>query len=112
LASYHSLAAHALLHGTVPETWMVSRTLLALLMVAAMVVEKRIPVARKSDREIVGAILMVAVVAYLTGVAYFAVPAEAPIRLGAILPRPWDLLPAAIYLLATVWYWRRPARGN
>ncbi len=112
LVSYHSLVAHALPHGTVPEAWMVSRTLLAVLMVAAMVVEKRMPVARNSDREIVGAILMVAVVAYLTGVAYFAVPAEAPIRPGAVIPRPWDLLPAAIYLLAAVWYWRRPARGN
>ncbi len=107
LVSYHSLVAHPLPLATVSEAWMVSRTLLAVLMVAALVVERHIPVARNSDREIVGAVLIVAVVGYLTGVAYFAVPAKAPIHVGAIVPRPWDLLPAAIYFVATVWFWQR-----
>jgi diguanylate cyclase (GGDEF)-like protein len=112
LVSYHSLVAHPIAHGTVSEAWMVSRTLLAVLMVAALVVERHLPVARNSDREIAGAILIVAVAGYLTGVAYFVIPAEAPIHVGAIVPRPWDLLPTAIYLVATVWFWRRIERAH
>ena len=91
----------------VPLAWMVSRTLLALLLVAALVVERHIPVAREPAREIAAATIIVGVIAYLTSAAYFAVPAEPVIHAGALLPRRWDLLPAAIYLVAAVGFWRR-----
>ncbi len=91
----------------VPLAWMVSRTLLALLLVAALVVERHIPVAREPAREIAAATIIVGVIAYLTSAAYFAVPAEPVIHPGALLPRQWDLLPAAIYLVAAIGFWRR-----
>jgi len=112
LASYRALVSGHPAHLTVPEAWMVSRTLLAVLMVAALAVEKRIPHARDPKREMVGTIVVVGMIAYLIGVAYFTVQAEAPIHPGAIVPRPWDILPAAIYLLAAVCYWRRLANAH
>jgi len=109
LASHPSLPASPEAQEVVPQAWMVSRTLLAMLMVAALVVERRIPLARDPGREIVTAILIVGVVAYVTSVAYFAVPARVRILPRAIVPRPWDILPATIYLAAALWYWRRRA---
>lgn len=107
LSGYKTLypVAGAAVH--VPLAWMVSRTLLALLLVAALLVEKRMPMAREPAREIVAATLVVGVVAYLTSAAYFALPTEASIHPGALLPRPWDLLPAVIFLAAAIGFWRR-----
>ena len=110
-----SLTAYRALHVVsvpgmplhVPLAWMVSRTLLALLLVAALVVERHIPVAREPAREIAAATIIVGVIAYLTSAAYFAIPAEPVIHPGTLLPRQWDLLPAAIYLVAAIGFWRR-----
>jgi len=110
LTAYRAAAHVVPLPGVplhVPLAWMVSRTLLALLLVAALVVERHIPVAREPAREIAAATIIVGVIAYLTSAAYFAVPAEPVIHAGALLPRRWDLLPAAIYLVAAVGFWRR-----
>jgi len=51
-------------------------------------------------------------VAYLTSVFYFMLPAAPEIQPGAIVPRPWDLLPAAIYVAATVGFGWRLQRAN
>jgi diguanylate cyclase (GGDEF)-like protein len=87
--------------------WMVSRTLLAVLLLAALVIERRIPIARDPGREIAAALLVVGAVGYLTSVAYLGVPAEPPILPGALVPRPWDLFPAAIFLVAAIGFRRR-----
>jgi diguanylate cyclase (GGDEF)-like protein len=112
LAAYRSLVALPETHPDVPLSWMASRTLLAAVMVVALVVERRNPHARQPDREIIGSVVIVGMVGYLIGVAYFAVPARAPIYPGAFVPRPWDLLPAAIYVVATLFYWQRLASAN
>lgn len=92
---------------TVPLSWMVSRTLLATLLVAALLVEKRLPLSREPNREIAWALLVVGLIAYLTSVAFFAVPAAPRIYPASIIPRPWEFLPAAIYLGATIGFWKR-----
>ncbi|MGH9774710.1 MAG: sensor domain-containing diguanylate cyclase [Candidatus Acidiferrales bacterium] len=92
---------------TVPLAWMVSRTLLAVLLVAAIVVEKRIPVSREPAKEIVAAIVLVAGVGYFTSVIFFAVPFTPRIHPASFVPRLWDLLPAVIFLGAAVGYWWR-----
>ncbi|MFZ3200092.1 MAG: GGDEF domain-containing protein, partial [Candidatus Acidiferrales bacterium] len=75
--------------------------------IAALVVERRIPVARDPGKEIAGATLIVGVIAYLTSVFYFMLPSAPKIHPGALVPRPWDLLPAAIFAAATAGYgWR------
>jgi diguanylate cyclase (GGDEF)-like protein len=107
LATSRSMMALPGVPLAVPLAWMLGRTLLGLLLLAALVVEKRIPVAREPGREIAGALLVVGVVAYLTSAAYFAVPGRPEIRPDAFLARPWDLLPAAIFLAAAIGYWQR-----
>ena len=93
--------------ASVPLSWMVSRTLLAILLVAALLVERTLPRSRDPNREITWALLIVGVISYFTSVVYFAVPAAVKIYPRAFVPRPWDLLPAAIYLVATIGFWRR-----
>ena len=110
MSSYRPAASASEMPMVVPLTWMLSRTLLAVLLVAALVVEKRIPVSREPGREIAGATLVVGVMAYLTSAAYFAVPASPAIRPNAIVARPWEFLPAALFLVAAVGYWKRLAR--
>ena len=69
------------------------------------------PVARDPAKEMAGATLIVGGVAYLTSVFYFMLPHAPKIHPGALIPRPWDLLPAAIYLVAAIGYARRLSRG-
>jgi diguanylate cyclase (GGDEF)-like protein len=91
----------------IPLGWLAGRTLLGVLLVAALAVERRIPVSREPAKELAGATLIVGAVAYLTSVFYFMLPTAPKIHPGAVVPRPWDLLPAAIFLVATIGYgWR------
>jgi diguanylate cyclase (GGDEF)-like protein len=94
---------------SIPLSWMVSRTLLALLLVAGVWVERRLPNSRDPGREIVGALLLVGGVAYFTSAIYFGAPVDPGVRPGAWVPRLWDLVPAALYLLAAVGYRERLA---
>jgi diguanylate cyclase (GGDEF)-like protein len=87
--------------------WLAGRTLLGCLLLVALAVERRIPVARDPAKEMAAATLLVGAVAYLTSVFYFMLPNSPKMHPGWIIPRPWDLLPAAIYVVATVGYaWR------
>jgi diguanylate cyclase (GGDEF)-like protein len=87
--------------------WLAGRTLLGILLLAALLVERRSPLSREPGKEIAGATLIVGAAAYLTSVFYFMVPNPPKIHPGAVVPRPWDLLPAAIYVLAAIGYrWR------
>ncbi|HLE35620.1 MAG TPA: GGDEF domain-containing protein [Candidatus Acidoferrales bacterium] len=95
----------------VPITWMVSRTLLGVVLLAALVVEKRLPNSREPSREIAAALLIVGAVGYLTSAVYLGAPSEPLIRPNALISRPWDLLPAAIFLAAAILY-RRRLRGS
>jgi len=90
--------------------WLAGRTLLGFLLLVALAVERRIPVARDPAKEMAAATLLVGAVAYLTSVFYFMLPNAPKMHPGWIVPRPWDLLPAAIYLAATLGYARRLRR--
>lgn len=91
----------------VPLGWMVGRTLLGILLITAVVVERRIPNAREPGREIAAALIVVAAAAYLTSVAYLAAPAAPLVHPGWLIPRPWDLFPAAIFAVAALLFWKR-----
>jgi diguanylate cyclase (GGDEF)-like protein len=87
--------------------WLAGRTLLGCLLLVALAVERRIPVSRDPAKEMAAATLLVGAVAYLTSVFYFMLPNAPRMHPGWIVPRPWDLLPAAIYVVATLGYaWR------
>lgn len=91
----------------VPLSWMVSRTLLAILLVVALLVERSLPLSREPNKEIAWALLVVGLISYLTSVVFFAAPTAPKIYPHAVLARPWDLLPASIYFIATLGFWKR-----
>jgi diguanylate cyclase (GGDEF)-like protein len=92
--------------------WLAGRTLLGVLLLAALAVERRIPVARDPAKEMAGATLIVGAAAYLTSVFFFVQPHAPKIHPHAFIPRAWDLLPAAIYLAAAIGYARRLPRAG
>jgi len=102
-----SLNAGTLVISKVPLGWMVSRTLLAVLLLAALAVERYMPTARKPSKETAAVLLVVALAAYLTSAAFLAAPAAPVADAKNILSRPWDLLPAALYLVAAVCFGQR-----
>jgi diguanylate cyclase (GGDEF)-like protein len=93
--------------GSVPMSWMVGRTLLGVLLLTALVVERRVPHSRDPAREIAIAFIVVGVVAYLTSAAYLSAPTEPAIHASARLARPWDLFPALLFLVAAIGFGRR-----
>ena len=91
----------------IPLAWMVGRTLLATVLLSALVVERRVPHSREPGRELAIALLVVGAVAYLTSAAYLSAPMEPRILPHGWLARPWDLLPAGLYLAAAIGFSRR-----
>jgi diguanylate cyclase (GGDEF)-like protein len=87
--------------------WMVSRTLLAVMLLAAILIERYIPTARQPSRETAGALLVVATAAYLTSAAFLAAPAAPVSHASHIFSRPWDLLPAGLFLAAAIYFRQR-----
>jgi len=91
----------------VSVAWMSGRTLLAVLLIVALIVERRSDSSRESTREIGIATLIVGAAAYLVSAFYFALPVTLGIYRHAFFPRIWDLLPAMLYLAATIGYQQR-----
>lgn len=106
LTFYGQVAAGEAL-ARVPIAWMVGRTLLAILVLTALVVERRVPHSREPGREITIAIFVVGVVAYFTSAVYFGALIEPTIQPQAFIPRPWDLLPAVLFLGASIGFGQR-----
>src|SRR6266404_1865766 len=97
-----SLVSGALALSRIPMGWMVSRTLLAVLLLAAIAVERYMPTARQPSKETAAALLVVALAAYTTSAAFLAAPAAPLSHAANFLSRPWDLLPAALFLIAAI----------
>ena len=92
-----------------PVSWWVSRIVLALLFVAALLVDRVQPRSRHPLQEIAGALLTVVGATYLITAALRRLPAEVSRHPGALIPSPQQLLPAGIFLVALIWYRRRLA---
>jgi diguanylate cyclase (GGDEF)-like protein len=108
---YDTLAQGSFAQTHVPLAWMVSRTLLALVLIAALVVERRVPNSREPGREIAVALFVVAVVAYLTSAAYLGSPLEPEMHPGELFSRTGDLLPAVLFAIAAIGFGRRGRWG-
>jgi diguanylate cyclase (GGDEF)-like protein len=91
----------------IPLGWMVSRTLLAVLLLGALGVERWMPTARQPSKEIAGALLVVALAAYATSAAFLAAPAAPLANAHSFISRPWDLLPGALFLIAALGFRQR-----
>jgi diguanylate cyclase (GGDEF)-like protein len=107
---YDTLASGSFAQMRVPLPWMVSRTLLALVLIAALVVERRVPNSREPGREIAISLIVVVAVAYLTSAAFFGSPLEPGMHPKSFFSRPGDILPAALFALAAVGFGRRLRR--
>src|SRR5580765_2358502 len=90
-----------------PIAWWISRMVLALLLIVALLVERFIPRSRHPRREIAGALLTVVALTYALAAALRRLPPEVSPHPGAFFPSPQQLLPGAIFLLAAIWYRRR-----
>ncbi len=106
------LHAGALALSRVPMGWMVGRTLLAVLLLAALGVERFLPTSRQPSRETAGVLFVVAAAAYITSAAFIAAPATPAAKAGAFFSRPWELLPGALFLLAALFFYRRFRAGK
>src|SRR6266478_9737181 len=102
-----SLSSGALALAHIPLGWMVSRTLLAVLLLAALAVERFMPTARQPSKEIAGVLLVVALAAYATSAAFLAAPAAPVPQALQVISRPWDLLPAILFFFAALTFRRR-----
>src|SRR6516164_4905992 len=74
----------------VPMGWMVGRTLLAVLLLAALAVERFLPTSRQPSRETAGALFVVAAATYITSAAFIAAPATPVAQYAALFSRPWE----------------------
>jgi diguanylate cyclase (GGDEF)-like protein len=109
---YFRLAENSAAVLATPLEWIVVRTFLAALMLVALYVEHRLPQPRNPRREILGSIVLVVAVIYLTAVFYLSsavlhLPLVSVPSADSIVPRPGQLLPAALFLLATFGFHRR-----
>ena len=90
-----------------PMTWVVGRTLLAVLLVAALIVEWHIPTARHPGWEIAIALGVVLLSSSLLVTAHWRLPADLLVSPNGLFPRPGNLLPALLFLIAAIGYRRR-----
>jgi len=81
--------------------------ILALLLVVALLVEKFLPRSRHPKGEIAGALFTVVLFTYIISTVVRRLPTEMSPHQLAFIPSPQQLLPAAIYLVALIWYRRR-----
>ena len=90
-----------------PMTWVIGRTLLALLLIAALIVEQRFPTTRIHYREIIMALAVVILSTWFLSTAHERLPADLIVHPGGIFPRPGNLFPAGLFLLAAIGFQRR-----
>ena len=90
-----------------PVALWLGRMILALLLVVALLVEKFIPRSRHTKGEIAGALFTVVLLTYVISVSVRKLPTELSPHQYAFISSPQQLLPAAIFLVALIWYRRR-----
>jgi diguanylate cyclase (GGDEF)-like protein len=94
----------------VPLYWMAGGTLLGVLLLAAIGLDKCLPWPRESNKTILAVLSVVGAIAGLTGLLSLALGQGPSIHSSSPIPRPWDLLPAAMFLAATILLYRDPYR--
>jgi diguanylate cyclase (GGDEF)-like protein len=86
----------------VPMSWMIGQILLGLIFVLAHVLNRQLPWPREDRKNIVAGLAIIISAFFLIAVPFLAFPNEPPIHPQSAVPRPWDLLPAVIFLAAAV----------
>src|SRR5450759_2747309 len=96
----------------VPISWMVGQTLLGLLLLIAYAINKHLPWPLDPRKNIVAALAIVVGASCLIALPFVIFPLEPPIHPRSPVPRPWELLPAALFLGAAVVLNRRKDRDR
>jgi diguanylate cyclase (GGDEF)-like protein len=97
--------------------WQFGRTFLGVLLLAALWMERKLPSARRTGREIAGALALVSGVAYVTAMVYFlgnffGLSADSGRLATAWLPRPSHLLLAGVFAICARLMWKRLGRTD
>ena len=93
----------------VPIYWMAGGTLLGVLLLAALALDKWLPWPRQSSRTILAVLSVVGAIAGMMGLLFLVLGNGPMIRGTRPVPRPWDLLPAAMFLAVTILSYRSPS---
>lgn len=96
----------------VPVYWMTGGILLSVLLLGAIGFDNWLPWPRESKRTIFAVLSVVTAVAGLTALVFLTLGSGPLIHNSRFLPRPWDLLPAGMFLAATILLYRSPYRPN
>src|ERR1700686_3341812 len=86
----------------VPVSWMIGQTLLGLLLLVACVINKWLPWPRDPGKNVVALSSIVLSATCLVSAAFLIFPSTPAIRPHSPTPRAWELLPAAIFLIAAM----------
>jgi diguanylate cyclase (GGDEF)-like protein len=86
----------------VPVSWMIGQTLLGLLLLVACVINKWLPWPRDPGKNVAALSSIVISATCLVAVTFLAFPITPAIQPHSPTPRVWELLPAAIFLIAAV----------
>jgi len=84
----------------VPVSWMVGQTLLGLLLLLASFVNKWLPWPRDPKKNVFAVLATVICASSVVAIGFLIVPHAPPIHPQSSIPRPWELLPAAIFFAA------------
>jgi diguanylate cyclase (GGDEF)-like protein len=106
-----SLPIHPLFDSTGsfrdPLTWVIGRSLLAMLLASALLIQKRNAWSRNPGRDITTALILVVLISTLLSIVHRHLPSDLVVQPGHFFPRPGNLVSAAFFLLAAVFYHRR-----
>jgi diguanylate cyclase (GGDEF)-like protein len=86
----------------VPVSWMIGQTLLGILLLVASVLNRWLPLPRDPGKNIVALSSTVLAAAILVSATFLIFPITPVIRPHSPTPRPWELLPALVFLAAVV----------
>ena len=95
-----------------PRAWVIDRTLLAVLLVAALMVEQWIPTAPNPRRETALALVVIVALTILLSTAHRHLPADLIAQPRGVFPRPGNLFPAGLFLVTAIGYHRRLKRAS
>lgn len=90
-----------------PLTWVIGRTLLGVLLMAALLVEKRYAWSRYPVSDVASALVVVILLTTLLSASHRYLPSEFVVFPGSWIARPGNLIPAAFFLVAAELFRRR-----
>jgi diguanylate cyclase (GGDEF)-like protein len=94
----------------VPVYWMAGGTLLGAILLAAIGLDKWLPWPRESRRIILAVLSVVGAIAGMTALLFLGLSHGPLIRNASLIPRPWDLFPAAMFVAGAILLYRNPYR--